>query len=181
MESRMEPRPAASPADLRDLRVDLLRQAVDCYLLLAYPNAQWPEAVKRRLAWPDGADATALLAQPCFERADRPEAGRAAIYALRLGNTHYPHMKLQIQPWPNAAGFLLSVNTHDQVLALDPNSPDLPAFRAIQAENQRLKEAIENAWDAAGLPTFLRYLREYIENREAPASPDHPADSTPPA
>ena len=74
-------------------------------------------------------------------------------------------MKLQVQPWPNAAGFLLSVNTHDQVLALDPNAPDLEAFRHLQAENQRLKEVIEHAWDEAGLPTVLRYLREYIENR----------------
>lgn len=176
----MEPRAADEPPDLRHLRVDLLKQAVDCYLALAYPSGQWPETVKRRLAWPEGADATALLAQPSFERADRPESGRSPIYALRLGNTHYPHMKIQIQPWSNAAGFLLSVNTHDQVLALDPNSPDLPAFRAIQAENQRLKEAIEQAWDSAGLPTFLRYLRDYIESRETPAQPDPKADPDPP-
>jgi hypothetical protein len=74
-------------------------------------------------------------------------------------------MKLQIQPWPNQAGFMLSVNTHDQVLAMDPNTSDLPAFRLLQAENQRLKEAIEQAWDDAGLPTFLRYLRDYIGQR----------------
>jgi hypothetical protein len=41
----------------------------------------------------------------------------------------------------------------------------MPAFRELQAENQRLKEGIEQAWDDAGLPTFLRYLREYIEQR----------------
>ena len=51
------------------------------------------------------------------------------------------------------------------MLSLDPNSPDASAFRALQAENQRLKEAIEQAWDQAGLPTFLRYLREYIADR----------------
>ena len=39
------------------------------------------------------------------------------------------------------------------------------AFRELQAENQRLKEAIEQAWDNAGLPTFLRYLREYIQGQ----------------
>ena len=49
----------------------------------------------------------------------------------------------------------------------------MPAFRALQAENQRLKEAIEQAWDEAGLPTFLRYLRDYISQRaaEGPARP----------
>src|SRR5262249_9104499 len=98
-------------------------------------------------------------------------ANRPAIYALRLGNARYPHMKLQIQPWPNPAGFLLSVNTHDQVLALDPNASDADAFRALQAENQRLKEAIEQAWDEADPPTFLPYLRDYSENRPGSAPP----------
>jgi len=62
-------------------------------------------------------------------------------------------MKLQVQTWQSADGFLLSVNTHDQVLALDPKSADAPAFRALQAENQRIKERIESAWEVAKLPT----------------------------
>jgi hypothetical protein len=167
----MEPRGSVQPTDLGHLRLDLLRQAVDVYLSLAYPTGQWPEVVSRRLAWPEGETAATLLSRPPFERADRSESGKMPIYALRLGNARYPHMKLQIQPWPNTAGFLLSVNTHDQVLALDPNAADMPAFRAIQAENQRLKEAIEHEWDMAGLPTFLRYLREYIESRDGEAAP----------
>ena len=95
-------------------------------------------------------------------------------FALRLGNARYPHMKLQVQPWPNAAGFMLSVNTHDQVLSLDPNSSDAAAFRELQGENQRLKEAIEAAWDQAGLPTFLNYLRRYIEDRTGSPPPPGP-------
>ena len=52
-------------------------------------------------------------------------------------------------------------------------SADAQAFRDLQAENQRLKEAIEQAWDEAGLPTFLRYLRDYIESRRGrPGRPD---------
>ena len=130
-----------------------------------------PEAVRRRLEWPAEVDAATLLTQPPFERAGKAGRGAQAIYALRLGNAHYPHMKLQIQPWPNAAGFLLSVNTHDQVVSLDPNSADASAFRALQSENQRLKEAIEQAWDQEGLPTFLRYLRDYIESRAEVIAP----------
>jgi hypothetical protein len=161
----MDPREPAEPHDLRDLRVDALRQAADVYMALAYPGAEPPEVVRRRLVWDDGLDAETLLGRPPFEKAGKSKTSGAPIYALRLGNLKYPHMKLQVQPWPNDAGFMLSVNTHDQVLALDPNTSDLPAFRAIQAENQRLKEEIEQAWDDAGLPTFLRYLREYIERR----------------
>jgi hypothetical protein len=162
----MEARGPAESLDLRSLRIDILRQAVETYLGLAYPTGPPPEVVRRRLEWPPDADAEALLTHPPFERAGKGgEAGAAPIFALRLGNARYPHMKLQVQPWPNAAGFLLSVNTHDQILAIDPNAADAPAFRELQAENQRLKEEIEMAWDREGLPTFLRYLREYIEGR----------------
>jgi len=52
----------------------------------------------------------------------------------------------------------------------EPNAADAEGFRALQAENQKIKEAIEAAWDRAGLPTFLRYLREYIDNQSVPPS-----------
>ena len=71
------------------------------------------------------------------------------------------------------AGFAFDLT----VLALDPNASDAPAFRELQAENQRIKEAIEHAWDQAGLPTFLSYLRKYIDERTG--SPSAPlADSS---
>lgn len=167
----MEPRQPADPETLPQLRIDVLRRAVEVYLGIAYGASTLPEAVRRRLEWPAEADASTLLTHSPFERAGKAGPGAQAIYALRLGNVHYPHMKLQIQPWPNATGFLLSVNTHDQVLSLDPNSADALAFRALQSENQRLKEAIEQAWDLEGLPTFLRYLRDYIESRADATAP----------
>jgi len=170
----MEPRGPAVPPNLDGLRIDILRRAVEIYLALAYPAGSPPEAVRRRLDWAPDVAAAALLTGPPFERASKASGGAAPIFALRLGNTRYPHMKLQVQPWPNEAGFMLSVNTHDQVLSLDPNSSDAPAFRELQAENQRLKEAIEAAWDQAGLPTFLNYLRQYIENRTGTPPPPAP-------
>lgn len=134
-------------------------------MALSYPDGQIPPAVTKRLEWGEESDAETLLGKPPFERAGKNKSTGTPIYALRLGNTHYPHMKIQIQPWPNPAGFLLSVNTHDQVLSLEAGAEGMNAFREIQEENQRLKEVIEQAWDDAHLPTFLRYLREYIENR----------------
>ena len=157
----------AEPRDLHSLRIGLLKQAVDIYLSLAYPGVEPPEVVRNRLGWNSALSAETLLTLPPFEKSGMNKTSGALIYALRLGNVKYPHMKLQIQPWPNQDGFMLSVNTHDQALALDPNAADMPAFRDLQAENQRLKEVVELAWDQAGLPTFLRYLREYIENRVA--------------
>lgn len=151
--------------DLGGLRLDLLRRAAEIYLQLAYPTGVIPEVVRRRLLWRDGCEAEELLKAPPFERVGKAPGRAAAIYALRLGNYRYPHMKLQIQPWPNDAGFMLSVNTHDQVAGFELGGVDAQAFRGLQAENQRIKEAIELAWDEGGLPTFLRYLRDYIKNR----------------
>jgi hypothetical protein len=175
-EGIMEPLGPADGQDLHQLRIDVLRRAIEVYLGIAYPSGLLPEVVRRRLEWPEGTDASSLMTRPPFERADRAGGSHGTIFALRLGNTRYPHMKLQIQPWPNGAGFLLSVNTHDQVLAIDPSSADALACRELQAENQRLKEAIEQAWDQAGLPTFLRYLRDYIESRSDAASMPVAAD-----
>jgi hypothetical protein len=157
--------------DLRGLRLDLLRRAAELYLELAYPSGVIPAPVERRLIWPAGETAEQLLIAAPFERAGKAPGRSTPIYALRLGNFRYPHMKLQIQPWPNDAGFMLSVNTHDQVSGLDLQAADGAAFRELQAENQRLKEAIEQTWDAAGLPTFLRYLRDYIKSRSECISP----------
>jgi hypothetical protein len=173
----MESGRPAGPHELQSLRIDILRQAVEIYLAVAYADTPPPEPVRRRLEWEPGIEPASLLTRPPFERASKAAGGAQPIFALRLGNHRYPHMKLQVQPWPNEAGFMLSVNTHDQVLSLDPNSSDAPAFRELQAENQRLKEAIETAWDRDGLPTFLNYLRRYIEDRTgtAPAPPSSPS------
>jgi hypothetical protein len=164
-EMLMEPTLTGGQDDPQGLRLDWLRRAAEIYLDLAYPAGVLPEVVRRRLNWPQGAAADQLLSGPPFERAGKVPGRQTPIYALRLGNHHYPHMKLQIQPWPNHAGFMLSVNTHDQVAGVTLNGPDADAFRELQDENQRLKERIEAAWDQAGLPTFLRYLRDYIESR----------------
>jgi hypothetical protein len=172
----MEPPARSGPDELGGLRLDLLRKAVDIYLNLAYPSGEIPDAVRRRMIWPEDLAPAELLLKPPFERAGKVPGQQTPIYALRLGNAGYPHMKLQIQPWPNEPGFMLSVNTHDQVAGLDLGASDALAFRNLQAENQRLKETIEQAWDDADLPTFLRYLRDYIQRRasELPDTPSPP-------
>jgi hypothetical protein len=183
-EALMEPSPGTSPEMMGRLRLDLLRSAVETYLETAYPSGEIPDVVRRRLVWPEGLAPEELLTKPPFERAGKMPGQQTPVFALRLGNFRYPHMKMQIQPWSNAAGFMLSVNTHDQVAGLDVGAADAQAFRSLQAENQQLKEAIEQAWDEMGLPTFLRYLREYIESRTQdgvdPTAP-HGTDQSPTA
>jgi hypothetical protein len=167
----MEPPGVDQPPPLQGLPLDLLRQAVEIYLGIAYPSGSYPEAVRRRLAWTPGLSVSDLMSKPPFERAGKAD-GNTPIFGLRLGNARYPHMKMQIQPWDGKDGFLLSVNTHDHALALDPEAPDAAAFMALQAENQRLKVAVEKAWDEAGLPTFPRYLRDYLAAQKGRPTPD---------
>lgn len=152
------------------LREASLRRAIELYLAIAYPGGELPAPVRRRLEWPAADDLATLLASPPFEKAGKARGTNSPIYALRLGNYQYPHMKMQVQSWPIPQGFILSVNTHDQVMALEPDSADAEGFRRVQAENQRLKEQIELAWDRAGLPTFVRYLRDYIASQMPPTS-----------
>jgi hypothetical protein len=155
----------STPTGFPRITAATLERAVRLFLERAYPSGQVPEAVGRRLAWRNGGDDVLDLSAPPFERANRPGPGVPTIVALRLGNERYPQMKLQIQAWPHSAGYLLSVNTHDQILSLNPDARDAEAAREIQAFNQGVKESIEVAWDAAGLPTFLRYLRDYLGNQ----------------
>ena len=164
----MNPPADVATPDLSALRIDLLRRAIAIYLEIAYGGAEPPEAIRRRLEWGDGTDPAAILTRPPFERATRPGPDQPAVFALRLGNARYPHMKFQVQPWANASGFMLAVNTHDQVMAFDPKGADADAFRALQEANQRYKDEIELAWDREGLPTFLRYLRDYINAHSRP-------------
>jgi hypothetical protein len=172
----MGPSLVGGAGDLQGLRLDLLRRAVEIYLDLAYASGALPEGVRRRLNWREDCTAEELLSGPPFERAGKAPGRQTPISALRLGNHRYPHMKLQIQPWPNDAGFMLSVNTHDQVAGVNLSDVDAQAFRDLQTENQRLKEAIEREWDEAGLPTFNRYLRDYIESRRDEGSPSNRRD-----
>ena len=153
--------------------VPLLRRAIAIYLDRAYPSGTVPEVVRRRLDWPEGVELPALLEGKPFERIKPIEAEGGPIYALRLGNHEYAHMKLQIQCWPNSDGYLLSVNTHDQVQSFASRPADQERFRPIREENQRIKELIEQAWADNGLPTFLAYLRAYIDRHQdtPPAQP----------
>ena len=150
-----------------NLQVETLRRAATIYLEVAYGTTPIPSSVSKRLNWAEGIETTSLLNALPFEKVGNSGVGGSPVFALRLGNIRYPHMKLQVQPWTGPSGFLLSVNTHDQVLAIDPNSPDVAAFRALQSENQKLKQGIEQAWDREGLPTFLRYLRDYLKSQSS--------------
>lgn len=163
---------SSQPQELHGFGIDALRSAAEIYLRHAYPNGQVPETVRRRLSWTESSSTRVLLTEPPFEQCEGSGPATArAIFCLRLGNERYPNMKLQIQTWDSDCGYLLSVNTHDQAQSLELEGPGATEFRQIQAENERIKGKIEADWDQAGLPTFNRFLSDYIRKpRPDPSS-----------
>ena len=99
-----------------------------------------------------------------FER-DPSHAPLPAVrsFALRLGNSLYPHMKLRISRPPNAEIYLFSVDAHDVFLLVPPESPDYQPLQELKKHNAVVASAIHAAWDEAGLPTERNYLRQRIQ------------------
>jgi hypothetical protein len=88
--------------------------------------------------------------------------GQFRGYTLRLGSLRYPHLKMQVVDCDRAGTWVFGVDTHDG-LVLDPCHPDAERLLRLQTDNRRLKEAIERAWEAAGLLTFNALLRRGLE------------------
>ena len=75
----MEPQPPGTgPEAMGQLRLDLLRAAVETYLKTAYPSGEIPEVVQRRLIWPEGLAAEEMLTKPPFERAGKVPGHQSA-------------------------------------------------------------------------------------------------------
>ena len=144
-----------------------------------------PAHVRRALdvylgqAWPRGTGATPALSldelrgiaelEGLFARFEKVEGGGGGLkrYALRLGNDRYPFMKFVVQEHLVNGEYFFSVDTHDQ-LDIRPENPDYDEWQRLKAYNRRLKQAIEEEWDRAGLPTNadLRVLMEELARVE---------------
>ncbi len=131
-----------------------VHQAIEIYLAQAYPGRAIPVSVQSLLSvlrsW-----SGEFFKAPVFA-ADSPTA--PTRYTLRLGNLHYPHMKLVMQKSPHGEMFLFRADTHDQHICPPPSSPEYSAFRELMERNQAIAASIEHAWVASGLPTFASYL-----------------------
>ncbi|MFO0964682.1 MAG: hypothetical protein U0793_03720 [Gemmataceae bacterium] len=87
--------------------------------------------------------------------------GELSGYEFRLGSAHFPHLKLRVQ-WvdnQNGSGWIFMVDTHDHFPRLDAGA-DEAAWRQVQQINRQLKEAIEKAFEEAGITTLNKLLRD---------------------
>jgi hypothetical protein len=149
---------------MKGLTTALLAQACQLFLDRAYPEGAHtiPHPKNSFCAVHADRPLESLLVAPVCQAMPRREGGIRG-YALRLGSTVHPHLKLQIVDHGDA-GCVFAVDTHDG-FSLDPSHPDAARWTALQAANRRLKEEIERAWEQAGLLTFNALLRRELESK----------------
>lgn len=132
-----------------------LEQAVEIYLREVYGGVL-PESVPRLKP---GATLHEHLSQLRNETCAYP--GAAKRWTLRLGCSHYPFMKLVLQEHVLPDRFYFSVDTHDQFVVPD-NLPDFEQWQTVLQRNRLARQAIEERWQAAGLPTAARLRKELL-------------------
>ncbi|MCZ7649094.1 MAG: hypothetical protein M5U26_28210 [Planctomycetota bacterium] len=157
------------PMKMQEISGELLNRAIALYLEHAYrghperarnvpqfkPAETLAEVLQREHPFEDltGGTPSTLAAEPV------PVSGSAPrVYALRLGNLAYPHMKLALVEAYFADEFVFAVDRHD-TFHFEPNVPGYAAWCELKEINRLIKEAVEDAWHKSGVPT-LRSMRE---------------------
>lgn len=144
---------------LEELTPSHIRRAVRTYLRLAWPD---PETRKPRFD-PKQLDSVTKL-EDVFALCERPQhsgEGHSARYTLRLGNDHYPFMKMVIQEYLVDREYFFSVDTHDEHI-MSPDHPEWAEWCELKTFNRELKSKIEAEWAREALPTNVD-LRELAE------------------
>jgi len=145
-----------------------IRRAVELYLQHAYDGT--PPAATERFLPPADFEPCEWLMSDLAERApDGAPLKAVRSFALRIGNTMYPHMKLRICRPPKDTAFLFTVDSHDAVLQAAPGTPDYEPLQELKRYNATIADAVVRAWEDEDLPTERRYLRSRI--RRAKHSP----------
>ncbi|MEW6741975.1 MAG: response regulator [Planctomycetota bacterium] len=133
---------------LENFRLSLIRKAVQIYLERAFGDG-W---IRRLPEMVGDDDAPLSDHMHIFEQESPPGTARCgARFVMRLGNHHYPFMKLVLQECLIEGEYFLSVDTHDEMFV--EQGEDAEALREVKRFNSELKEEIERAWQHAGIPT----------------------------
>lgn len=152
---------ASQPAATRLPLGEEIRLAVRLYLQEAY-GPEVPERAARFLP-PEPVDVGAWLMSDLLER-DPSNAPLEAVrsFALRIGNSLYPNMKLRLSRPPRDSAFLFTVDSHDACLHAPPGSADHAMLEEVKRHNAEVANRIAAAWDRQGMPTERNYLRQKI-------------------
>lgn len=155
-----EPRPSPSMR-LEAMTVGVLREVLGTYVDVAYSRGLPDTLVVPELP-SDDTPLGDVLADVFVE--ERGEQDAAPRYTLRLGNDRYPFMKIVLQEHLVEDEFFFGVDTHDQMFAVD--GPEADRFAELKRHNMRVKQQVEDAWNARSLPTAAQ-LKGLVETRPA--------------
>jgi len=133
--------------------------AVDVFLCLAYDRGP-PEATERFRVPPDCDPATWLMSDVTERSPVDGPIDHVRSFAMRIGNSRYPHMKLRLSRPPNDDIVVFTVDAHDAMLKAVRGTTDYDEMEDLKRYNARLAEAIVIAWGQAGLLTEHDYLRQ---------------------
>ena len=136
--------------------VGALQQAAKIFLDIAYGDATPPPEVRKRMEPINSADASQPCRREWFEISSKEEINPSL--RLRLGQKHYPHMKMLLQPSPDLDEYLFFADSHDRHLFTAVES-EAHALAALRQANAEITREIERQWEQAGVPTFQSYLR----------------------
>jgi hypothetical protein len=143
----------------------VVRRAIQTYMRVAYAGVEPPVIVRSMLATIE-TFAGDFFKTPTFVK-DDPKSPKK--YTLRLGNRHYPHMKLVYELGPDGRSWLLRADAHDAHCCPPQGTPEHDAFRQLMTQNQEIVSAIEKAWAAEALPTFKTFLQVDLARRQQQA------------
>jgi CheY-like chemotaxis protein len=138
---------------LEDTDVATLAKAVDVYLEIA-----WGEAAAEKSA-ALGMSSAVSIGDALDRFTDERRVGKLRKYTLRLGHAKYPNMKLVFQELLVRDKFFFAVDAHDEVF-VDQTWQDFEHWIELKRQNSEIKEKVEQAWAAAGLPTFASVVSE---------------------
>ena len=74
-------------------------------------------------------------------------------------------MKLCLKRVSLSEDFIFNVDIHD-LFSNRPDGAETEEERVEREDSEALKRRVEDAWSAAGLPTFVSYMEAYLDRRE---------------
>ncbi len=150
-----------------------IRQAIERYIEVVY-GGQAPDRIRQLLPPGDFVPAEWLMSDSVERDPSGAPFPAVRSFAVRLGNSQYPHMKLRISLPPRDRVYLFSVDSHDGFLQASAGTEDHAALEALKAYNSSVALVVTAAWEAEGLMTERNYLRHKINQaRRKNAEPGH--------
>ena len=152
-----------------------IRRAVEIFIEHAHGDRPPPYALKF-LPPREDFDVAAWLMSNLSERTpEGASLSRVRSFALRIGSSHYRHLKLRLSRPGKKPFFVFTVDSHDTFLQAEPGSPDYEGLQELKRANAAVATKITLAWEAAGLQTEKNHLRRAISTarsrQEKPKAP----------